>query len=146
MSVREHPEDLGRIQAGEPASVWQLPETREVFGGSECFTAAWHRCQLDLDASKPTRLFSDIPGILDFGLAGWPMFDAARCYVRPSPRCGHKHKMKQIGQSKKGGFNTSPTAAYSPKMCNFLARVIFEDWIRHQPQGTRKSPCGLGDS
>ena len=32
MPLWEHAEDLGRMQSGEPASVWQLEETRSAFG------------------------------------------------------------------------------------------------------------------
>ena len=146
MSLWEHPEDLGRTQNGEPAAVWQLSETRSAFGTAQSYTAAGHQCQFDLDASKPTRLFSDIEGILAFGVQGWPTFDAAGWYSGPLPRCGHKHKMKTIGTNSKGGFHISPTAAYPPKMCRLLAKIIFDDWIQHLAQDTQNSPCGLGSS
>ena len=70
------------------------------------------------------------------------MFDAGGWYMGPLPHdCGHVHKKSTIGKSKKGGFNTSPTAAYPPEMCRFIATRIFRHWIRHL---TKRPPFGGG--
>ena len=49
-----------------------------------------------------------------------------------------------IGRNKKGGFNTSPTAVYPPRMCRFLATRIFSHWqghLRtHPPYGDGRTP------
>ena len=134
--ILEHPEDLGRMDRGEPASIWQLPEIRSAFGGLPCVSVAGHQCQFPgVDRKKPTRLYSDILSIGDFGFIGWPRFDSRGYYVGPLPKmCGHKrHKQKTIGRNRKGGFNTSPFAAYPPGMCLFLALRIFRDFVdRHK--------------
>ena len=135
------------MQAGEPASVWQLDETRSAFGDAPHTSVAGHQCQIGIDASKPTRIFTDLPGAEAFGKTGWPTFDAAGYYTGPLPRCGHKHKQKTIGRTANGeGFNASPMAAYPPKMCEFSAKLIYDDWKVHSVKGMRKSPCGSGSS
>ena len=139
MTLWEHPEDLGRMQAGEPASVWQLDETRTAFGDTPFTTVAGHQCQFGIDASKPTRIYTDLAGAEAFGKTGWPTFDAAGYYTGPLPRCGHRHKQKTIGRTEDGeGFNTFPMAAYPPKMCEFLAKLIYNDWMENNVMGMRK--------
>ena len=80
-------------------------------------------------------------------MTGWPTFDAAGYYTGPLPRCGHRHKQKTIGRTEDGeGFNTSPMAAYPPKMCEFLAKLIYNDCKENIVMGMRKSPCGSGST
>ena len=93
--------------------------------------AGW-QCQFpNVDYAKPTRLYSDVPGIGAFGKCGWPQLDGNHNSRGPLPRtCGHNHKAKTIGRDKSGqGFNVSPTAAYPEAMCEWIARLIFNDWI-----------------
>ena len=88
--ILEHPEDLGRMSKGVPASIWQLPQIRKAFGSTPFVTVAGHQCQFPgVDRKKPTRLLSDILAIADFGKAGWPQFDTRGYYVGPLPmHCG----------------------------------------------------------
>lgn len=44
-----------------------------------------------------------------------------------------------IGRNAKGGFHTSPTAAYPPGLCRFVALLIFMNWSRQKGVST---PCG----
>ena len=46
-----------------------------------------------------------------------------------------------IGKNEKGGFNTAPTAAYPEGMCEFIAGIIFVDWVDSLD---RDSPYGRG--
>jgi hypothetical protein len=152
----EHPEDLGRCHRGEPASIWQ-PEVgvRKAFGNSRAVSVAGHQCQFpDTDRKKPTRLWSDIDDIKDFGFVGWPCFDAAGYYIGPLPHdCGHRHKQPMIGRGKSGGFNTAPTAAYPPGMCEFIAKRMFNHWynravvtkLKKSPYGGGSPPAGARD-
>ena len=127
-SLLEHPEDLGRVPSGEPASIWQLEDIRTAHGNSRFSSVAGYQCQFPgCDYSKPTRLLSDLEGVDAFGYPGWPMFGAAGFYQGPLPdSCGHtganRHKKKTIGRDKAGGFNVSPTAAYPSGMCLFRNR------------------------
>ena len=131
---------------GEPASIWQLPELRRALAPGRFWTVAGHQCQFPgVDRKKPTRLLSDVEGITDFGLGGWPSFDAAGYYTGPLPHsCGHVHRSLMIGRNRKGGFHTSPTAAYPPGMCKFLATRIFKHWRKHlmphPPFGDGRTP------
>ena len=133
-SLLEHPEDLGMTSRGEPASIWQLQDLRKAFGNAKFLTVAGHQCQFGVDRKKPTRLYTDMEGFEDFGHVGWPVFDAGGWYVGPLPKdCGHgDHKEAMIGHAAGGeGFNTSPTAAYPPEMCQFIAVRIFRHWRKH---------------
>ena len=132
----EHPEDLGRVgpqalHQGVPASIWQLDDLRSAFGDAKATTVAGWQCQFpDVDIAKPTRLFSNIPGIEEFGRVGWPVLDAHFNSRGPLPRyCGHNHKQRTIGTNDEGGFHTSPTAAYPPPMCEWIALKIYTDWL-----------------
>ena len=69
----EHPQDLGSTRNGVPASIWHLAQIRRLQDlNPDMVSVAGHQCQLKVDYSKPTRLYSDIPKIADFGKVGWP--------------------------------------------------------------------------
>ena len=93
-------------------------------------TAAGHQCQFGVDRAKPTRIWSDILSLRAFGFEGWPIFDEEGWYIGPLPKsCGHDHKERTIGKTPDGqAFNISPSAAYPPKMCEFLAWHFFKAW------------------
>jgi hypothetical protein len=85
-----------------------------------------------VDRAKPTRLYSDILPMAEFGHEGWPQHDSRDNYLGPLPRhCGHDHRQAMIGRSKSGGFHTSPTAAYPAGMCAFIANRIFDDCVKN---------------
>ena len=128
----EHPEDLGATGKGIPASIWQLRELRTAFAEFDAASVAGHQCQFpDCDRRKPTRLFSDLSRVGEFGWTAWPSFDRQGFYKGPLPAsCGHNHRQKMIGLNDKGGFNTSPTAAYPPGMCSAIANWIFHDFTK----------------
>ena len=74
----EHPEDLGRVHTGEPASIWQLEDIRNAFGNAVFAGVAGHQCQYpEVDYVKPTRLYGNFKGLDKFGHPGWPIFHAA---------------------------------------------------------------------
>ena len=130
LGLWEHPEDLGRTRNGEPASVWQLPETRAIATDEDFITVAGHQCQYaGVDRKKPTRLLGNIPGLRAFGRTGLPCFDTSGWYKGPLPHsCGHNHSQKMIGRTAEGGFHTSPTAAYPEAMCQWIANIVFNSW------------------
>ena len=114
----EHPEDLGRTHTGVPASIWQLDDLRSAFGDSKAITVAGWQCQFPgVDIAKPTRLFSDIPGIEEFGRVGWPVLDAHFNSRGPLPRyCGHNHKQRTIGTNDEG-VSTPRRPRLTPLRC-----------------------------
>ena len=126
----EHPEDLGRVPAGEPASIWQLEETFAVVADTDAVTGALHQCQWpDLCSAKPTRLAGTVANLVSIVHPGWPKFTATGHYAGPLPRfCGHNHA-PLIGGDGKGGFRTGPSAAYPPAMCQGLAKLLLEDFL-----------------
>ena len=142
MSVMERPEDLGRIRNGcptcvkhgsVPASTWQLPELRGAYGEFPSTSVAEHQCQFDgVDRAKPTRLYSDILPMAEFGHEGWPQLGSRDNYLGPLPRhCVHDHRQAMIGRSKSGVFHISPTAACPAGMCAFIAKRIYDDWVKN---------------
>lgn len=67
----EHPEGLGRTYRGEPASIWQLDEIRTAFGNAFFWCFAGHQCQFpSVGRAKPTRLHSNVEGLIQFGYPG----------------------------------------------------------------------------
>ena len=65
------------MSSGEPASIWQLKELREAFGGTPCVSVAGHQCKFPgVDRKKHTILYSDILKLAEFGYVGWPRLDS----------------------------------------------------------------------
>eukprot|EP00435_Cladocopium_sp_Y103_P046899 s1608_g13.t1 len=120
----EHPEDLGLVEGEHPGSIWQWPEVLDLIAkcAAQCF--AIHQCKFGALTSKPTRLMTNMlvkDSRCHFGL---PKFDKLGVYKGPLPRkCGHKHTHKLIGKTGQK-WNTSPSAAYPPQMCEFIATLI----------------------
>ena len=99
----EHSEDLGRSTHGTPASIWQLPAARGIQARDPNFVSvAGHQCQFEVDYSKPTRLYSDVPGIADFGEVGCPIVDGSDWYLGPLLMCGYHHKDPVAGTKADG--------------------------------------------
>eukprot|EP00435_Cladocopium_sp_Y103_P066733 s1270_g29.t1 len=68
-----------------------------------------------------------------------PKFDKLGFYKGPLPRpIGHNHKHKLIGKTG-DRWNTSPSAAYPPQMCKFIATLILNSCGRgSQSHGCQK--------
>ncbi|CAE8676146.1 unnamed protein product [Polarella glacialis] len=130
--LKEHPEDLGRVASGEPASTWQLPCTRQLAEDSDADTVALHQCRWPkVEKRKPTRLMGTVSNLRSMGHAGWPSFNKQGFYLGPLPRhCGHSHNTL-IGRDLAGNFHTAPTAAYPPPMCSALADLFMQDFLLH---------------
>jgi hypothetical protein len=130
----EHPEDLGMCPRGMPASIWRLPQMRELVSNTDAVTVAFHQCALaDVDFAKPTRIATTASLALKFGHSGWPKLNRDGHYVGPLPRsCGHKHT-PLIGQDSSGSFKTAPTAAYPPAICKLFATLAFSQVHRSSP-------------
>lgn len=122
--ILEHPEDLGQVNGEHPGTIWHWPEVLDLISSVGASTFVIHQCSFGALTSKPTRLMTSVK-ISDkrcwFGL---PSFDDAGNYKGPLPRhCGHKHVHKLIGKTA-SKWNTSPSAAYPPAMCQFIAETI----------------------
>ena len=115
---------------------------RTAFPAGKFETAAGHQCQFGVDYPKPTRLLGNFAGVNRFGSPGWPVFDANDYYTGPLSRsCGHQHRAKTIGSNADGTFHTSPTAAYPPEMCRFIAEITFAAWCKRLTSG---APLRMG--
>ena len=121
----EHPEDLGPTARGTPASIWSWETSRKLFEKLQATTVALHQCAYGSDYRKPTRFTGTWHGLPSLGFAGWPVFRNLQ-YVGPLPRqCGHKHP-PLVGRTATGAFQTAPTAAYGPGLCQALANLALK--------------------
>lgn len=122
--ILEHPEDLGTVQGEQPGSIWQWQEVLDLIPkwSASCF--AIHQCKFGALTPKPTRLLTNMEVQDNRCFMSLPKFDKFGFYKGPLPRkCGHSHTHKLIGKTG-SRWNTSPSAAYPPGMCEFLARLI----------------------
>ncbi len=122
----EHPEDLGEVAGEVPASIWQLPEMRQLVETTQGTTWAVYQCKYSALSPKPTRFASNIRQCKNFQCSSWPKFDSKHRYLGPLPRsCGHRfHVKKLIGKDDTGKWRTSPSASYPAGLCKYLASII----------------------
>ncbi len=82
-----HPEDLGRADRGEPASVWQLPELRAWANRWGLRRYGTHQCRFgQSDWPFPIGVLSSHPLPHSHFTPGWPTFDDNKRYVGPVSR------------------------------------------------------------
>ncbi|CAE7517036.1 nmd3 [Symbiodinium sp. CCMP2592] len=120
--ILEHPEDLGRVPSGErPASIWSFDGVRQICAGGEVSCWALHQCLFGAMSCKPTRLLSNLPGALNFGIQ-MPCFNDDGDYVGPLLRCPHTHADRACG-FQDGTWKSAATAAYPSEFAAFIARL-----------------------
>lgn len=142
--ICEHPEDLGcstNLQGKLifPASIWQLPAFWALLKMNSWHTVAFFQCRFNIERLKPTRLLSNIPAVLNFGVSGPPLFDSEGYYVGPLPaRCTHGGHPPLIKQHAHDPFATTDTGVYPPAMDVALAELIFQDFSASLPVGGGK--------
>ena len=109
----EHSEDLGEVAGEVPASIWQLPEMRQLVEKTQGTTWAVYQCKYSALSPKPTRFASNIRQCKNFQFSSWPKFDSKHRYLGPLPKsCGHRfHVKKLIGKDVSGKWRTSPSAS-----------------------------------
>ena len=130
----EHPEDLGQVQGECPGTIWQWDEVLDLLTFPGVVTFAIHQCMFGGQTPKPTRFMTSLPVDDDRCFLQLPRFDKSGFYLGPLPRdCGHKHDAKLIEKSD-DGWKTSPSAAYPPGLCKFLADKIL----------SAQTACGRG--
>ena len=127
--LMEHPEDLGTRPCGTPASIWQLPEAQDLMGKFHTF--GLHQCALGGDRPKPTRILTNMEGLIHtepggqeiLGYPGPPECDKKGKYKGPLPSlCGHIH---QTGLGRDGNdFETKAWAHYPKNMNMWIAKHV----------------------
>eukprot|EP00435_Cladocopium_sp_Y103_P068509 s490_g31.t1 len=136
----EHPEDLGLVEGEHPGSIWQWQEVLDLIPKFAALCFAIHQCRFGALTPKPTRLLTNIQFTDSRCYFSLPKFDKDGYYKGPLPRkCGHRHSHKLIGKTGQR-WNTSPSAAYPPAMCEFIARLVVDACGRG---GNNKSGVGL---
>jgi len=122
--ILEHPEDLGTVEGEQPGSIWQWTEVLELIAVYGATSFAVHQCRFGAPTPKPTRFMTNMEVDDNRCYLALPKFDKLGFYKGPLPKqCGHVHTHKLIGKTA-AQWNTSPSAAYPPKLCNFLADLI----------------------
>ncbi len=82
-----HPEDLGRADQGEPASIWQLPELKIWANKWGLKRYGTHQCRFGKSEWPfPIGVLSSHPLPHSLFTLGWPNFDATRHYRGPLSR------------------------------------------------------------
>ena len=120
----EHPEDLGDVAGEHPGSIWQRPFIRDLAVLTAAITFAIQQCHFGAETPKPTRFLATIKTDDNGCWFKWPSFSVDHKYLGPRPKeCGHIHQKKLIGKTATG-WATSPSAAYPPGLCEFLATLI----------------------
>ncbi len=83
-----HPEDLGRADQGEPASIWQLPELKIWANKWGLKRYGTHQCRFGKSEWPfPIGVLSSHPLPHSLFTPGWPKFDSAKRYKGPLSRC-----------------------------------------------------------
>ena len=137
----EHPEDLGQVRGECPGTIWQWDEVLDLLTFSGVSTFALHQCMFGGKTPKPTRFMTSLPVQDSRCFMQLPRFDSAGFYVGPLPRdCGHHHDDKLIGKTE-SGWKTSPSAAYPPGLCEFLAEKILSAWAASGGGGNKNLPA-----
>ena len=143
--IIEHPEDLGLVKDERPGSIWQWTEVLDLIPKCGATTFAIQQCKFGALTPKPTRFlgtFSTTDSRCFFGL---PKFDKVGAYRGPLPKsCGHVHTHRLLGKTA-NKWNTSPSAAYPPGLCQFLAGLVL-DARASSGRGTQDQSRGSSSS
>ena len=141
LALLEFPEDLGKTAKGTPASIWRVPEMRELSSLGLVRGAIFQNRWAPVPYAKPTGLITDADVLVSTpGFhVGWPAFDSQGFYKGPLPMPDSSCE-PLIGKDSSGRFKTQPTAADHPSMSLKLAAGLLESWLhRHwapQKRGT----------
>ena len=122
--IIEHPEDLGLVKGERPGSIWQWPEVLDLIPACGASSFAVQQCHFGALTAKPTRFLGTFEVLDSRCHLGLPKFDKLGAYKGPLPKsCGHVHTHKLLGKTA-NKWNTSPSAAYPPGLCKFLAELV----------------------
>jgi hypothetical protein len=122
LGVLEHPEDLGVTPMGRPASIWQLPDVREL-GKVGFKTGVLHQSDYGAGSPKPTRFMANKGALAKAWRFGWPHFHEDGRYAGPLGLAppGFDSMVKMPGDTE---FKSTNSAAYPPALCQLLAREV----------------------
>jgi hypothetical protein len=134
IAVMEQPEDLGANKSGpwpgvRPASMWQFAQFNELLKLPNVRTAAFYQADFGTTYAKPTRLLfrlnCELPKYLYCGV---PTFDEQGFYKGPLPTL--KRKLESLQRkSHDTAFKTTGTAAWPPKLCEWLAKTCLDSLV-----------------
>ena len=147
--ILEHPEDLGAVRSdryphARPASIWQLPQMRQLGKSARVFTFAFYQCQFNAASRKPTRFITTIPGLALAMYPGWPSLNATGFYVGPLPStctCTRRH-VGIIKRHPDESFWTTAAQAYPPAMDFWMAITILQHFSTPLPPLLKRARPG----
>ena len=125
----EHPEHLGVAADGVvPSSIWSWPEILDLLVRFKAVTFAIFQCMFGAQTSKPTRFLSNLARFQRAPPphATLPCLDSHHRYFGPLPKsCPHGRHDSLVGKDPVSRqWRTAASAAYPPKLCQFLAEAI----------------------
>ena len=126
----EFPEDLGATARGVPASIWQLPQAHKLDAHGYQRGAFYQDHWADVEYKKPTAILTNAPRLAEEPdlYLGWPVMSHDHHYKGPLPQRDFQPS-QLIGKDAEGNFNTTPSAAYPPKICLRFAHLLFRAWV-----------------
>ena len=145
----EHPEDLGAVRSSthrvaRPASVWQLPQMRQLGASLKVYTFAFYQCQFGASSRKPTRFITTFPQLALAMYSGWPVFDQLSFYQGPLPpscTCARRH-VGIIKRHPDDSFATSLAQAYPPAMDAWMAQAILQHFTAPRAPSLKRAKVG----
>jgi hypothetical protein len=124
--LKEQPEDLGALKSGpwigqRPASVWQFQQHADLLQQPNVRSIAIFQSDFGASYPKPTRLLLNLSDLSEASFyQGLPSFDEQGFYTGPLPKCTSATSTLKR-KSSSSPFATTGTAAWPPKLCNWIA-------------------------
>ena len=119
-SQRQHGKDW---EVAMVASIWQSDSVRNLLQlDLDLFTVGFNQCCFGPPCKKPTHILSSIPGLLSWGVSGWPQFDENNRYLGPILPCGCQVQTALAKKRNSEAFRTTGTSAYPAQMDVSLAQ------------------------
>ena len=132
---KEQPEDLGstrnaRVPGHQPTSMWQMPQFQQILGMEGAQTVVFPQSAFGTESVKPTRfLMRTVAELHPSMREGTPQFDTEGFYLGPLEKMQGK---PLIGHKPDGAFRTSGSAAWPPKLCQWVAQQIVDAYLQYR--------------
>ena len=132
--VKEQPEDLGAVRSGpyqgqRPASMWQFAQHADLLSSGSVESIALFQSDFGAQYPKPTRLLLNLTQLAESSFyEGTPTFDKGGGYTGPLPKCTTATTTLKR-KSASSPFATSGTAAWPPKLCEWISKSAILSFI-----------------
>ena len=136
LGLMEQPEDLGRtkyqrVPGHIPASMWQFPQVEQLLAMPNVMTVVFPQAAFGASSPKPTRFLMRRMGELHPSMReGLPTFDDEGWYTGPLERTPLQPGQQQLIGRDQHGFRTSPSAAWPPALCQWVASQMVDSLVK----------------